>query len=125
MIIKSNTADSTNRLNLHEARTDQEAKAALDRLLQVDQAGPRMRPRRRPSRAPKEPTTFSEAREQRAPNTTAVLMEVSTKLATMERLAETTTKTTATVLLITLGRTGVLLKLVCEMNMGRYVLGVY
>ena len=124
MIIKSNTADSPNRLNLHEARTDQEVKAALDRPLQVDQAGPPM-PRRRPSRAPREPTTFSVAKEQRAPNTTAVLMGVSTKLATMERLAETTTKTTATVLLITLGRTGVLLKLVYEINMGRYLLGVY
>ena len=103
MITKSNAADSTIRLSLHAARTDQGAKAALDRPLQVGQAECLMRPRRRPSRAQKEPTTSSVAREQRAPNTTAVLMLASTKLVTMERLAETTTKATATVLFQRLG----------------------
>ena len=100
IITKSNITDSTNRLSLPEVRTAQVAKVALDLPPQADQPESQMRPHLRPSRAePKELTISSVASRQRAANTTAVLMEASTKPVTTERPAETTTEITATVLL--------------------------
>ena len=128
MITKWNKADRCHRPNLHEARIDQEAKEGLDRPLPVEQAGPQMRPYRRPSKAGlKEPTTSSAASKQRVPSTTAVPMEVFTVAKhTMERLVGIPTKMAATALFLQrIGRRGVVLKLLYEMNMGRYLLGVY
>jgi hypothetical protein len=110
-------------------RTDQEAKG-LDQGLQVDQAVPQMQQPQLPSRAgQKEPTTSSAASKPRAPSTTAALMEAFTVARcpadTTARLLEIPTKVLATtfVVLPTHGRTGVVLKLVHEMNMGCCILG--
>ena len=108
-------------------RIDQEAKEGLDRLLQVGQAVPQMRPHQRPSKAGlKEPTTSSAASKQRVPNTTAAPMEVFTVAKhTTGRLVGIPTKMAAAAFFLQrISGTGVL-KLLFEMNMGRYLLRVY
>lgn len=84
-----NKADHSHRPNQHEVRIGQEAKEDLEEPLRVDQAGPQMRPHRRPSKAePKEPTTYKPRK-----STTPALMEACTVVRHItERLVENTPK---------------------------------